>query len=204
MIAIAPECRRVKVSKKVAEDFEAMLPSIQRVAAFGFRRAPYWLRQELIHEAIAKAYAAFTELVARGKAALAYPTVLVNYAVRQVRAGRKLGCRQNVRDVMSPYAQRRKRFSVRPITERDVHDEWEELTVDRKANPADVAACRVDFRDWLGRLRRFKRQVALRLAQGDSTSEAARYFRLSPARISQLRRELLASWNEFQAIPARV
>ena len=202
MIALAQKHRRVTVSRKTADDFEAMLPSIRRVAAFGFRHAPRWCREDLINDVIAKAYVAFAELVARGKAALAYPTVLANYAVRQIKNGRQLGCRQNVRDALSSYSQRRKGFVVRPLSDRDAHGEWEELTVDRKANPADVAACRIDFRHWLSRLKRFKRQVALRLARGDSTSEVARYFRLSRARISQLRQELRASWNEFQAVPA--
>ena len=202
MIATVPTRRRVRVSRKTADDFEAMLPSIRRVAAFGFRHTPRWCREELINDVIAKAYVAFAELVARGKAALAYPTVLANYAVRQIRAGRQLGSRQNVRDALSSYSQRRKGFAVQPLFDRDAHGEWEELTEDRKANPADVAACRIDFRNWLSRLKRFKRQVALRLARGDSTSEAARYFRLSRARISQLRQELRASWNEFQAVPA--
>ena len=194
MIATVPIRRRVTVSRKTTEAFVAMLPSIRRVAAFGFRHTPRWCREELIDDVIAKAYVAFAELVARGKAALAYPTVLAGYAVRQIKNGRQLGCRQNVRDALSSYSQRRKGFLVQPLCERDAHGEWEELTVDRKANPADVAACRIDFRHWLSRLKRFKRQVALRLARGDSTSEAAQYFRLSRARISQLRQELRASW----------
>ena len=202
MIAIASPRRRVAVSQQAADDFAAMLPSIRRVAAYGFRQVPRRCREELINDVIAKAYVAFVELVARGKAALAYPTVLAGYAIRQIRTGRQVGYRQNVRDVLSSYSQRRNGFAVQPLFGRDDHGEWEELTVDCRANPADVAACRIDFRNWLSRLKRFKRQVALRLARGDSTSEAARYFRLSPARISQLRGELLASWNEFQAMPA--
>ena len=202
MIAIASPRRRVAVPKQAADDFAAMLPTIQRVAAFGFRHVPRRCREELINDVIALAYVAFVELVARGKAALAYPTVLAGYAIRQIRAGRQVGCRQNVRDVLSSYSQRRNGFAVQPLFDRGAHGEWEELTVDRRAKPADVAACRIDFRNWLGRLKRFKRQVALRLARGDSTSEAAQYFRLSRARISQLRQELRTSWNDFQAVPA--
>ena len=80
--------------------------------------------------------------------------------------------------------------------------EWKELTADRRANPADVAAYRVDYREWLGRLQQFKRTVALRLAVGDTTSDVAQQFRLSKARISQLRRELAENWNAFHAVPA--
>ena len=52
------------------------------------------------------------------------------------------------------------------------------------------------------RLSEVKRQVALRLAVGDTTSEAAVQFRVSQARISQLRRELEADWEAFQSLPA--
>jgi hypothetical protein len=160
----------VTLSKQVADDFAAMLPSIRRVAAYGFRHVPRRSREDLINDVIAKAYVAFVELVARGKAALAYPTVLAGYAIRQIRTGRQVGCRQNVRDVLSSYSQRRNGFAVLPPFGRNVRGEWEELTVDRKANPADVAACRIDFRNWLGQLTQFKRQVALRLARGEPSN----------------------------------
>jgi len=42
------------------------------------------------------------------------------------------------------------------------------------------------------------RKVAKVLATNERTSAVARRFRLSPARISQLRRELEHSWRAFQ------
>lgn len=200
MIAIAIEsCRQHHTT---AEAFEAMLPTIARVASYGFRHVPHRHRQELINDAIALAFVAYTRLVERGKAALAYPTVLGAYAVKQIRDGRQVGCRRNVRDALSPCAQRRKGFAVETFLMRSSSGEWEEITDDRRANPADIACCRIDFRSWLGRLQRFKRQVALRLAGGDTTTEAAQHFKLSLARVSQLRRELQADWDQFQAAPA--
>jgi len=201
MIAIVPKTRKLQVSQRTADAFETMLPTIQRVASYGFRRAPRWRREELIQDVIARAYVAFVDLVARGKAALAYPTVLANFAIRQIRDGRQVGVKRNARDAMSGFAQLRKGFSVRPLPEPTTGGDWEELVEDRKASPAEIACCRVDFRDWLGRLKRFKRLVALRLAAGDSTSDAARHFRLSPGRVSQLRQELRQDWDEFQAVP---
>jgi hypothetical protein len=202
MIALAPTTRSLRVSKQTAEAFEAMLPTIQRVACYRFRHVRRWRRQELIHDVIALAYVAYARLIERGKVALAYPTVLAQYAVRHVRDGREVGCRWNSQDALSPLARRRRGFSVQPLNNRGANDEWEALTDDRRANPADIAACRVDFRTWLGRLKRFKRQVALRLAAGDTTSEAAQHFRLSQARVSQLRNEFHQDWDNFQAVPA--
>ncbi len=201
MIAIAPAKRRLPVSQQTAESFEAMLPSIKRVASYGFRRVPRWRRDELVQDVIAQAYVAFVELVARGKAALAYPTVLANYAIRQIRDGRQVGVSRNVQDAMSGYAQRKKGFSIRPLSLAATKGDWEDLVEDRRANPADIACCRVDFRDWLGQLQRFKRQVALRLAAGDSTSDTARRLLVSAARVSQLRQELRRNWDQFQAVP---
>jgi hypothetical protein len=202
MIAIAPESCCRQADNSTTEAFEAMLPTIQRVACYRFRHEPRWRRQELINDVVALAYVAYARLIKRGKVALAHPTVLALYAVRHVRDGREVGCRWNSQDVLSPLARRRRGFSVQPLNKHGISDEWEALTDDRRANPAEIACCRVDFRDWLGRLQRFKRQVALRLASGDSTSDASRHFRLSQARISQLRYELQQSWNNFQAVPA--
>jgi hypothetical protein len=158
------------------------------------------LREDLIAEAIANAYVAFARLVERGLTRLIYPTALAKFAVGQVRDGRRIGCRRSARDVMSEYAQARRTFVVEQPT---IHPPWEEqLLADQRATPAELAACKLDFCAWLMRLSEVKRQVALRLAVGDTTSEAAVQFRVSQARISQLRRELEADWEAFQSLPA--
>jgi hypothetical protein len=111
-----------------------------------------------------------------------------------------VGCKLNVNDVLSEYAQRCKGFTVESL---DVFDDrkggWREILVeDRTATPAGIAASRIDFQAWLRRLSRPQRRVAKVLASGERTMAAAKRFRLSPARISQLRGELRASWEEFQ------
>ena len=79
---------------------------------------------------------AFAPKVARGKAALAYPTVLAKFAIRQVREGRRVGSKRNVLDVMSSFGQRRKGFFVQQFPETTKHSKWEELVVeDRHAVP---------------------------------------------------------------------
>ena len=66
------------------------------------------------------------------------------------------------------------------------------------ATPAEVAACRIDFAEWLRRLTGRLRRIALALASGETTKGAAEKFGLSPARISQLREWLRKSWEAFQ------
>lgn len=188
-------------SAQSPEDFEAMLPTIRQVAAYAFRHTPVECREELVAEVVAKAFLAFLNLVARGKAASAYPTVLAKYAIRQIRDGRHAGCRQNVRDILSPLAQRRKGFCVQPLDDCHANDEWQALTDSSRATPAEIAALRIDFRAWLSRLQQFQRKVALQLAAGDTTAQVARCFRVSAARVSQWRQELRENWNQFQTVP---
>ena len=100
---------------------------------------------------------------------------------------------------MSPYAQRRKRFTVQSLERRHASGRWEELVVeDRRSTPAEIAACRLDFQAWLRGLDRRRRAVAKRLAAGESTGEVACHFAVSKGRISQFRAELRDSWMAFQ------
>ena len=128
---------------------------------------------------------------------------MAQYAILQVRAGRKVGCKLNVRDVTSEYCQNRKKFRVQRLDHYDSEEGgWREILVeDRRATPAEVAATRIDFASWLQTLRRKERRVAELLSTGESTKVAARRFRISPARISQLRRELRDCWLAFQGEP---
>ena len=179
--------------------FMAMLPQIVSHAKYSFRRLRGEARQDAIQETIANALVAFVALVRRGKMSIAYPSVLARYAAAQVNDGRRVGNRLNVREILSPYAQRLKGFRVERL---DCHDEeentWAEAIVeDKTAGPAEIACTRIDFSDWLSSLKRRDRRVAEFLANGETTKMAARKFRVSQGRISQLRRELAESWRTF-------
>lgn len=76
---------------------------------------------------------------------------------------------------------------------------WQEIAVeDRGASPADTAAFRIDFAEWLESMPRRLQDIAETLARGESTQQVARQFSLSAGRISQLRSELRRSWEAFQ------
>ena len=51
---------------------------------------------------------------------------------------------------------------------------------------------------WFRVLPRRRRKIALMLASGETTSEAAKKFGVTAARISQLRLWLRESWDAFQ------
>ena len=164
-----------------------------------FRHLRGEARQDAIQETIANALVAFVALVRRGKMSLAYPTVLARYAVAQIKDGRRVGNALNCHEVLSPYAQRLKRFRVDRLDHFDPEDQkWCEVLVeDRHAGPDEIARTRIDFSDWLDSLKRRDRRVAEFLANGETTTAAARKFRVSAGRISQLRRELAANYRAF-------
>ncbi len=191
-----------RLSPRHQQRFLQLLPQIEQQARVAFRGLGSEQRQELIAEVIANAYVAFARLVQRGIEDSIYATPLAQFAIRQVRTGRRVGGKLNVKDVTSVHCQRRKGVQVESLTRYNQRKEqWQELVVeDRTAGPADVAATRIDFGEWLRTLPGKQSRIALLLATGESTSAAARKFGLSPARISQLRRELLDEWNEFHAM----
>jgi hypothetical protein len=180
--------------------FLAMLPSIRRRAHITFRAAHPELREELVQEVVASSFAAYARLVELGKEELAFPGPLARFAIGQVRAGRQLGNPLRNREVMSEYAQLHKGFQVERLEYFDEDENcWQEIVVeDKRATPADIAACRIDFANWLRLLPTLRRKIALALASGETTSATATKFGVTPARISQLRQWLRNSWEAFQ------
>jgi hypothetical protein len=202
MIECASYPRNVAVASKQREmEFESLLPVVRRCAAYAFRRIRRCLREDLIAEAVANAYAAFARLIKRGLAHLVYPTALARFAIRKVWDGRRIGARRSASDVMSEYAQVKRKFAIEQLDHASLRQPWEELLTDRRATPADLAACKLDFCAWLMRLSQANRKVALRLAMGDTTKEAANRFSISASRISQIRRELQNDWYGYHGEP---
>ncbi len=180
--------------------FLAMLPSIRRQAHITFRKVCPELRHDLIEEVIANCFTAYARLVELGQEDFAFPSALARFAVAQIRVGRRVGNHLRIRDVMSGYAQHRKGFQVQRLDYFDAEENcWQETLVeDKRATPPEIAACRIDFSSWLRRLPRQRRKIALALAGGETTTEAAKTFGVTAARISQLRQWLKESWDAFQ------
>jgi hypothetical protein len=176
-----------------------MLPQIVDQAEYAFRQVPAGVREELVQETLAQAYVMFVRLCHRGKTSLAYATPLTKFAIRHVRAGRRMGSSCNSQDVMSPCAGAAKGFVIRRLDRFDRRNcAWREALVeDHTAGPAEIAATRLDFSGWLTTLSTRDRKLAETLAMGETTGRVARMFRISNARVSQLRRELCANWHRF-------
>ncbi|MEK6236668.1 MAG: hypothetical protein N2C14_18320 [Planctomycetales bacterium] len=75
---------------------------------------------------------------------------------------------------------------------------WVEFVVEDDRTPVpDQAAFRLDFPVWLESLSERNREIAEEMAMNESTKDLARRHRVSPARVSQLRREFKDSWEAF-------
>ena len=197
MIAPVQAKRSQLVGPQHQEQFLEMLPQIRSQACRAFRRLRRELQEDLIQEVIANAFCAFVSLVRRGRANVAYATPLANFAIRQAIAGRRVGSRSRIHDVTSPFACA---VRVNQVERLDgEHGEWRAALVeDRRATPAEIAAARIDVAAWFCAMSESHRRIAQALAIGDTTSDVARQFGLSAARVSQMRRLLKASWEAFQ------
>jgi hypothetical protein len=179
--------------------FLQLLPAIRQHAWVCFRGVDPESREEAIQEVVANALVAYARLVELDNEGLAYADPLARYAVAQFRVGRRVGGRLNIRDVMSRYCRNRKGVVVEQLDHAgEETGEWLEIAIeDRHSGPAEIAALRIDFRNWLETLSPRNRRLTETLALGETTSRVAEMFAISAGRVSQLRRELHAAWQLF-------
>src|SRR5665213_1107447 len=182
------------------EFLTSILPAVEAVARARFRRLTACEREESTAEATVTAMIFFVRLVRRGKNPAVFAGRLAQVAVLRVLAGRLVSTPDNNGDVLSRYARQRRGFQVDSLDARQQAPSgiWQEIIIeDRRSTPAETAACRIDVGEWLAGMTIRRRAIAELLAAGYRTEEVAEKFSLSPARISQLRREFEASWRAF-------
>ena len=180
-----------------------MLPAIRRSAQISFRKVRPELRGELIEEVVANCYVAYARLIERGQADRVCHPPWPALRLPRSAPGAVLGTACGSATRYHPTPSTSKQFFVEPLDQFDEEEDcWQQILIeDKRATPAEVAACRIDFAEWLRRLTARLRKIALALASGETTKGAAEKFGLSPARISQLREWLKKSWEAFQGEP---
>jgi len=198
MIAINKDCPPEAAAWQTG--FVALLPDIQRRLRQAFRHRDAEARAEAVADGTLLCLLAYLRLYQQGRTDQVTPSSLAGYAARQLRSGRTAGSRLNSQEPLSWYAQCRRGIHIEPLPADDSRDRnWIDAMVqDRRSTVLDQVAARLDVAAWLATLCRRTREMAADLAIGGTTSEVARKYGLTAGRISQLRRELKASWGEFQ------
>ena len=198
MIASANKSKEIEPASW-QERFLELLPTIEQHARFAFRHLDAESQEDAIAEIVASTACAYERLFQRGEQARAFATVLARYAVAQFWDGRRVGTSQCSRDVFSLRAKQDGDYELLSIgAPGEKVGEWRECLVDnRRTRVPDQAAFRIDFPAWLESQSPRDKQIAEKLSLNYSTGEVAREFKISMARISQLRRELADSWYAF-------
>jgi hypothetical protein len=95
----------------IHEQFLAALPAMKKVIRFRFRRLPRWCRAEMIDDALAACWHAWSGLVRRGRDPIAVGiSAIAANACRYARGGRRLGTGtvgRGALDVFHPKAQKK-------------------------------------------------------------------------------------------------
>jgi hypothetical protein len=185
--------------------FLALLPRLQLHGRIYFRDLKCPLkREEAVAEVVALAWHWFLQLTKRGKDASAFGSALASYAARAVKCGRRLCGQEKTQDALSPLAQQRRGFTVSslPETSNLEGNPFDEALHDNTQTPVpEQVAFRCDFPAWLQTRAERDRRVALDLMAGERTQDVSDRYGLSPARVSQLRREFQQDWQRFHGEP---
>lgn len=179
--------------------FLALLPRIQRQAALAFRhiRCPQ-RREDAVAETIALAWKWCLSLVKRAKDVRGFPASLAYMAVRAVSSGRRLCGQEAAKDPLSRRAQKQHGLHLRRLNSMEADSlVGESLRHNRHTPVPEQAAFRCDFPRWRRSQSPRNGRIMDDLILGHRTSDVARKFGLSSARISQLRRAFRTDWEAF-------
>jgi hypothetical protein len=194
--------------------FLDVLPRVELHGQIYFRhlRCPH-RKAEAIQEMRAMAWQWFIRLAQRGKDPGHFLAAFTSLLARAVNSGRRLAGMAKAKDVMNPATQRRHGFKVEtlPTSTRashehlyslpqgqHLHDAYEERLCDNTITPVpDQVQFRIDFPAWLATLTARERRMVREMADNERTLDLGKRFEVSPARISQMRRELHDDWQRF-------
>ena len=179
--------------------FLAILPRIERYA----RRALCSLRgeakEDAMCEVVANCACVYRRLFQRNEVERAFASTLVRYAVAHFYRGRLVGTPLCSRDVYSRRANGDRACTLLSLgVPSDQSGGWMEGLTDNHTTPIpDQVHFRIEFPRWLRAQTPRNRKIVEMLSLGYTTAEVAHLYRISPSRVSQLRREFHDSWNEF-------
>jgi hypothetical protein len=193
--------------------FLELLPAVERHGQIYFRDFGPHRKADALQEMRALAWKSYLRLHERGRDPADFVAMFVTLLARAVNSGRRLAGMERAKDVMNRATQRRHGFQVEPLpnSTRTSHerlyaspvgqallDAFEERLRDNTITPvADQVQFRIDWPAWLATLTGRERRLIRAMARNERTKDLSRQFELSPARISQLRREFHDDWHRF-------
>lgn len=194
------------------DGFLPVVQVVERHAKIVFRDLSPADREEAVAEAVAAAFISFRQLKARGiDAAKEFPSMIATFAAKHVRNGRHVGGHSSSRDVLSKLAQRRRGFKVEPLPiatrrpyddvygavngQRDMDAYEERLAENRRTPVPEQVAFRIDFKQFVRSLSARDRRLARYLSLGHRAKDAARRFKMSAGRVTQLRQAWCRDWH---------
>jgi hypothetical protein len=189
------------VLSRLQLEFVAMVPAIEKMAQAMFKPFIRMERQEFVAETVGIAWKYCLSLVRRGKRPQDFVLALARFAAKAVLAGRRTAGGFNSRELAQRGQVRANAPRLVSLNSRRTRTSplWKDVLVESRAfPPADVAATRLDFAVWRKTLSERQRQIVDQLIVGEQAQMIARQSGVSAARISQIRRELSASWQAFQ------
>jgi hypothetical protein len=174
----------------VQDAFVQRIPALRRMARISFRHLPPEAKEESITNAVALTWKFFYNLFLKKRSD--EPGILdscMRFAIRQTRAGRTpQGCPRK-KDVLAP----------RWVGPTRLADFDPEQFVGRSTPIPEAVSFRVDVPAFMGTLNSRQRRMAVDLAGGMTTTEAAQKYGLSSGRISQFRREFKSLFDVYFA-----
>lgn len=201
-------------STALHDGFLVIMPRIQVHAQISFRKLRCsQTRADSVQETVALAFRWYTGLIGRSKDPAMFPATFASFAVRAVRNGRRVCGQEAAKDVLSGEAQRKHGFRVEylatstgrshdriysTVRGQQLMDAYEERLRDNTQTPVFEQVCfRMDWPEWLLTRTDRDRNIIANMAQNARTMDLAQKFGISPARISQLRREYQQDWTRF-------
>jgi hypothetical protein len=194
--------------------FLLILPRVELHGNIFFRhlRCPH-KKADAVQEMRALAWRWYLRLHEGGRDPADFLTGFVTLLARAVNSGRRLAGMARAKDVLNPATQWRHGFHVERLPSctqashellyaevhgQEQHDAFEERLRDNTITPViDQVIFRIDWPAWLRTLTGRERRLIRAMALGERTLDLGRLFDVSPARISQVRREFFEGWRRF-------
>jgi hypothetical protein len=157
--------------------------------------------RELTQASVAYAWKQYLGLKLNGdKEPDKFLSTLATRSCQAVRNGRAVNGQERSRSVHNRMTQTQRGFVVGSLADHDTSSEDTDVLramQDDEASPADLAACLVDTKAWLSHLDDRKRNMALDMIAGETTTDLAAKYEASQGHISQICRQLVEDHGRF-------